>query len=128
VKKIFFLAVPDGKVRELAGGGKFSLIDALDVSVHSLLDRFDDVLDFSGRSFHHQFDAAIREIADVSGHVVTDGDVPGGVSESHALNSAVEMIETTMNLGFNHRLGHGVNHIQTPAGDQGKSEIVDSFF
>ena len=61
-----------------------------DVAVHLLVEGLDELIHLAVGAFHDDFDAAVGEVADVTGDVVLEGEVLGGVAEANALNAAIE--------------------------------------
>lgn len=53
---------------------------------HPVLQTFDHCLRLVGRPFHHQLNASVIQILDVSNHIMLQGDILRRVTKSNALN------------------------------------------
>ena len=66
-----------------------------DVGSHAVADGLDKVVDFFSWSLGDQFDPTIREIADKTSHIEVNRDIPGGISKTDSLYSAIKIAVAT---------------------------------
>src|SRR5205814_5386863 len=101
------ISVPDAELCKLACGGEQVGVHFLHVFAHAIADLIHQLVHLGVRAFHDQFDAAIREVADVPANVVAEGDVLDGVAESDTLDMAGKVAGFAMgDLGRGHRADH----------------------
>jgi hypothetical protein len=86
--------------RKSSGGIEVGLFDfgsdIRDIRIHFTFDRRDEIVDLAGFSLSHDFDPAVREIADVARNVEPVGERLASEAETHALNPAREKHSATI--------------------------------
>jgi hypothetical protein len=79
-----------------------------DVTIHLLPERFDDPVHLAVRPFHDHFHPPVGKISHVTGYIVLEGDVLGGVAKADSLHPTAEMNRAAM--GRDAGLGMGSVH------------------
>jgi hypothetical protein len=105
---------------EFAGGGENDLIDRLNIWIHLPADFLDQALHLLIRAFHDQFDAPIRQIANIPGDVVLHRQIFNRVTEPHPLYASVEQTLSTMRVMANGGVSHAGKYIVLHKGYQQK--------
>jgi hypothetical protein len=82
--------MPDVEVLELARSRHVDEVDVLDEAIHLLADGVIDLVHVLVRTFHNQFNAAIRKILDIAVDVIALSNILNGIPEPDPLYAAAE--------------------------------------
>ena len=74
------------------------LFKLADVAVHLLFKTVNKLVDLAIGAFGDQFNAAVREIPDISANVVLKRDILGGITKSNPLDATRKMARTAMDI------------------------------
>ena len=98
-------------IRSRRWGGLLGCV--ADVAAHVVRQFRDESVDFFPPPFNQTFDAAVGEVANVSGNVESTGDAAGGVAKTNALNAAGKVDNSLLNVHdvYNSCIGRAVAYI-----------------